>query len=182
MASCFNLTIKVQSTHTSVLRQLGRKNIKQWNNELNNWWANIWRNMSWSLLHISSFWLIACQLLLTRWSVCMQSWLTVSGSRRFSLHYRPLSMLLWAAVRHFSPCPDIQHLAKWQRDDWILCCRNVSQRKRFPVCSRADAWCDWVVLETPPNPPSSDRLPLVTMVTAGLVTCVEWEGGELVTS
>lgn len=112
--------------------------------------------------------------------MCVPSWLTVSGSRRFALYYRPLSTLFWAAVRHFSLDLDLRRLAKWQSDDWLLCRRSVPQRKRMPVCSRADAWCDWVVLGIKHPPYTHTHNPtifrqVVTMVTTGLVTCLEGE-------
>lgn len=103
-----------------VLRQLVGKKTKQWNNKLNDWWTDIWRNKKAadSSCHYPFyiFSLIGCELA-ARWPVCIWSWLTVSGSGSVALRYRLLIVLFWAAVRHFCLSPDRRHLAKWQRDD-----------------------------------------------------------------
>lgn len=97
---------------------IGGKRLNRRRNTLNDWGTNIlWNHV---LTPFTYFLLLAESIaseLAARWPVCIYSWLTVTGSGGFALHYRLLIMLFWAAVRRFSLSPDIRRLAEWQRDD-----------------------------------------------------------------
>lgn len=90
--------------------------------------------------------------LAARWSVCIFSWLTVTGGWFFARSYRRLIMLFRASVRRFFLSADIQHLAV---KPWNKSCAAERRRSEGALhwYGPATAGWDWVVLVIPASCP-----------------------------
>lgn len=127
--------------------------------------------MPWPLLHFLFFF---CELA----ARCIWSWLTVSVARGFAPVWGRFSLSF----------PWYTAFGNKMAAGWLnLVLQKCCTEKEIAFVQLSWCSCDWVVLgiETPPPPPppppSSDWLRLVTMATAGRVTCLEGQRGELVT-